>query len=132
MNELEKIAWENLKEDFTNFFEKPMVFPTKIGEIYPLIDQETGEDFLGIYIGKHQLYKGEKKEKILFISHDKNDMIIFSSNNYFLSEEDDCFLPPNLPAGLSVSRECIADKKNKKILEKKFGKIFEELKKGEN
>ncbi|MFA5211480.1 MAG: hypothetical protein WC414_03165 [Patescibacteria group bacterium] len=118
MSELKNIAWKNLKEDFTNFFEKPMVFPTKIGEIYPLIDQKTGEDFLGIYIGKHQLYKGEKKEKILFVFPNKRDLIIFSSNNFFVSEEEECFLPPTLPAGLSVSKNCIADKKIKKIFSK--------------
>lgn len=132
-DELKKIAWKNLNENSKEIDGKTIVEPKNIGDFYPLAYLHGGEDFVGVFIGKHQLFKEDKKKRNLFTTKTAlGEYMIYSSEDSIMlwTSEDDCE-GPFRPAGISVDKKCLADKKNKKTLEKKFGKIFEDLEKGE-
>ncbi len=124
MTTIEKIAWKNLNEDSKTLGGKTIVTPKKIGEVYPLTT--SGEDFMGVYLGKHQIYKKDKSEKNIFAVRTPNkDYLLYSSEEGLMlwhSYGDD---GPEWPAGMWVKYEFKANDKNKKGIEKKFKDIFD-------
>jgi hypothetical protein len=125
MVDLEKIAWKNLNENSIEEDRKTIVSPQKVGEVYPL-SSWGGNDFLGIYLGQHQLFKKSPK-KMIFTIRDKNeDYHLYSSDDGLMiwhSEGDD---GPCWPAGILVHYIDKASKENKEGIEKRFKEIFDE------
>ena len=125
MGDLEAIAWKNLNEDSIEQDRKTIVTPKKIGEVYPL-SAWGGNDFFGLYLGNHQLYKKSPKEMIFTIRDKNEDYHLYSSKDGLMtwhSEGDD---GPNWPAGILVNYIAKASKENKDGIDKRFKKIFDE------
>ena len=125
MDEIRKIAWKNLNENSKEIKRQTIVTPKKTGEIFPLATLGGGKDFLGVYIGEHNIYKNKDKNQIYVVPNDEGKYVLFSASHngtmLWHSEGDD---GPCWPAGISVVQEAIANNENQKGIESRFGEIF--------
>ncbi len=125
MKDLEKIAWKNLNENSTEKDSKTFVSPTKIGEVYPL-SAGGGNDFIGLYIGNHQLYKKNPKEMIFTIRDKEENYHLYSSKDGLMMWHSDGDDGPQWPAGIRVNYLGKASEQNKDGINKRFKNIFDE------
>lgn len=125
MENLENRAWKNLNANSKEEDRKTLVSPTKMGEVYPL-SSWGGNDFIGLYIGNHQLYKESLKEMIFTVRDKNEDYHLYSSKDGLMIWHSDGDDGPEWPAGIRVEYIGKASEKNKKGIDKRFKNIFDE------